>query len=264
MMFSDSTDTDMPTRLLAIALLLLSPLVSAQNKTAPASAASVPETPKVLIETSLGNITVELYPDKSPKTVANFLQYVRDGFYGGTVFHRVIKGFLVQGGIYDRNLKERRTRPAVPDEADNGLSNLRGTLAAARAPEVPQSATSQFFINLVDNRRLDFVSKQNGLTWGYTVFGKVTQGMDVIDKIAALPTIATGPFSGDVPDPLVIIKHAEVIGEETAPASSASAPATPTSVPAPAKSAKAPTQTKSRKDSASTNSPKTATTPKPL
>ena len=210
----------MPRILIALFVLALPSAAFAQDAPAPASSAAA--RPQVEFKTSQGDFTLELYPDKSPKTVANFLEYVRDGFYSGTVFHRVIKGFLVQGGIYDRDLEQRRTRPAIPDEADNGLSNLRGTVAAARAPEVPRSATSQFFINMVDNRRLDFVSKQNGLTWGYAVFGKVIKGMDVIDKIAALPTIPLGPFSGDVPKPLVVIQDAKVI-TDTPPAKTSSA-----------------------------------------
>lgn len=221
----------MPRILITLIALALSPVALAQD--APAAASSQVAIPQVEFKTSQGNFTIELYPDKSPKTVANFLAYVRDGFYEGTVFHRVIKGFLVQGGIYDRDLQQRRTRPAISDEADNGLSNLRGTLSAARAPEVSRSATSQFFINMVDNRRLDFVSKQNGLTWGYAVFGKVIKGMDVIDKIAALPTISLGPFSGDVPKPLVIIEDATVITDPP-PASTSSAPAAASTVsPAP-------------------------------
>ena len=222
--------------LVALALAFVAGTAPAQDAPAPTSGQA--PNPEVEFKTSLGNFTVEMYPDKAPKTVDNFLQYVRDGFYSGTVFHRVIKGFLVQGGIYDRELKQRRVRPAIPDEADNGLSNLRGTIAAARAPEVPDSATSQFFINLVDNRRLDFVSKQNGLTWGYAVFGKVIQGMDVIDKIAALPTIPLGPFSGDVPKPLVIIDSATVITDQPAPAATSAAAAASAPAPAAAKSTK--------------------------
>lgn len=155
---------------------------------------------------------MELYPDKAPKSVANFLQYVHDGFYAGTVFHRAIPGYLVQGGLYTRDLQPRRTSPAIASEADNGLSNLRGTVAVARGAD-PNSGTSQFFFNLVDNRRLDFVGSQSGLTWGYAVFGKVVKGMDVVDKIAALPTHALGPFAGDVPNPIVVITGAEVVGE---------------------------------------------------
>jgi peptidyl-prolyl cis-trans isomerase A (cyclophilin A) len=190
---------------------------SAPPKPVPTPAANGPE---VLLHTSQGDITLQLYPDKAPKSVANFLQYVRDGFYAGTVFHRVIPGYLVQGGLYTRELQPRRTRPAVPSEADNGLSNLRGTVAVARGAD-PNSGTSQFFINLVDNRRLDFVGNESSLTWGYAVFGKVVKGMDVVDKIAALPTRGIGPFAADVPNPLVVIEGAQVIGE-TAPAPAAS------------------------------------------
>ncbi|HET6632671.1 MAG TPA: peptidylprolyl isomerase [Rhodanobacteraceae bacterium] len=222
--------------LLAIAVLLSLPYLplpamaqdaAPASPASPASAASTAPAanPQVRMETTMGTITLELFPDKAPRTVANFLRYVHQHFYAGTVFHRVIPGFLIQAGIYDTHLQARRTRPAIPDEADNGLSNLRGTIAAARAPEAPDSATSQFFINLVDNQRLDFVSKQSGLTWGYAVFGKVVKGMDVVDKIAALPTVAMGPFSGDVPQPLVTITGVSVIGEEPAAAASAPAPA---------------------------------------
>ncbi|KGI77885.1 peptidylprolyl isomerase [Oleiagrimonas soli] len=211
--------------LLALALILLPTALLAQQD-APASASStaanapVPR-PEVQLHTSQGDITLELFPDKSPKSVANFLQYVRDGFYDGTVFHRVIDGYLIQGGLYTRELTPKRTRAPVQAEADNGLSNLRGTIAVARGAD-PDSGTAQFFINLVDNRRLDYTSDQSGLTWGYTVFGKVIKGMDVVDKIAKLPTHPQGPFAGDVPKPLVVIESAKVIGEE-APAAAASA-----------------------------------------
>jgi peptidyl-prolyl cis-trans isomerase A (cyclophilin A) len=198
--------------LLAALFLLLPLTLAAQTtKTAAATAAA---SPQVLLHTSQGDITLELYPDKAPKSVANFLQYVRDGFYNGTLMHRAIPGYLLQGGLYTRDLQSKRTRPAIANEADNGLSNLRGTVAVARGAD-PSSGTSQFFFNLVDNRRLDFVSNQSGLTWGYAVFGKVTKGMDVVDKIAALPTRALGPFASDVPNPLVLIESAHVIGEET-------------------------------------------------
>jgi peptidyl-prolyl cis-trans isomerase A (cyclophilin A) len=212
--------------LLATLLLILPPTLAAQTaKPAPAATAATPP-PQVVLRTSQGDITLELYPDKAPKSVANFLQYVRDGFYDGTLLHRAIPGYLVQGGLYTRDLQPKRTRSAVASEADNGLSNLRGTIAVARGAD-PNSGTAQFFFNLVDNRRLDFVGNQSGLTWGYTVFGKVTKGMDVVDKIAALPTRALGPFAGDVPNPLVLIESAHVIGEEApAPAASAEAPAT--------------------------------------
>ncbi|HUH54522.1 MAG TPA: peptidylprolyl isomerase [Rhodanobacter sp.] len=211
------------------ALLLIVPL-SLQAQTAkPASPAEAAATapappPQVLLKTSQGDITLELYPDKAPKSVANFLQYVRDGFYNGTLLHRAIPGYLVQGGLYTRDLQPKRTRPAVASEADNGLSNLRGTVAVARGAD-PNSGTAQFFFNLVDNRRLDFVGSQSGLTWGYAVFGKVIKGMDVVDKIAALPSRALGPFAGDVPNPLVVIENARVIGEEPPASASSAAPA---------------------------------------
>jgi peptidyl-prolyl cis-trans isomerase A (cyclophilin A) len=218
--------------LLATLLLILPPTLAAQTaKPAPAATTAATPPPQVVLRTSQGDITLELYPDKAPKSVANFLQYVRDGFYDGTLLHRAIPGYLVQGGLYTRDLQPKRTRSAVASEADNGLSNLRGTVAVARGAD-PNSGTAQFFFNLVDNRRLDFVGNQSGLTWGYTVFGKVTKGMDVVDKIAALPTRALGPFAGDVPNPLVLIESAHVIGEETpAPAASTEAPATAASAP---------------------------------
>lgn len=203
--------------LLALFLLGLPYQLAAQaakpaQATKPDHAAAV-AVPQVVLETSQGAITIELYPEKSPKSVANFLQYVRDGFYAGTVLHRVIPGYLVQGGLYTRELRPKRTRPAIPDEADNGLSNLRGTIAVARGTD-PNSGTAQFFFNLVDNLRLDFVGNQSSLTWGFAVFGKITKGLDVLDRIAALPTRALGPFSGDVPNPLVVIESAHVVGEE--------------------------------------------------
>ena len=221
-------------------LLLLTPIALRAQSAAKDAPAPPAPAPQVVLHTSQGDITLELYPDKSPKSVANFLQYVRDGFYAGTVFHRAIPGYLVQGGLYTRDLQPRRTRPAIASEADNGLSNLRGTVAVARGAD-PNSGTSQFFFNLVDNRRLDFVGSQSGLTWGYAVFGKVIKGMDVVDKIAALPTRALGPFAGDVPNPIVVITGAEVVGD-AAPASTVeNAPASAT---APAKSAQTARKTK--------------------
>ncbi|HUB88799.1 MAG TPA: peptidylprolyl isomerase [Dyella sp.] len=224
----------MPKYLLTALFLLAAPLAVAQTSKPTAKAAATPsapapaaDNPEVTMHTSQGDITLELYADKSPKSVANFLRYVHEGFYAGTVFHRVIPGYLIQGGLYTAELQPRRTHSPVPSEAENGLSNLRGTIAVARGAD-PNSGTSQFFINLVDDRRLDYVGNQSGLTWGYTVFGKVIKGMDVVDKIAALPTHAQGPFAADVPTPLVTIESVNVIGEE-APA----APST-TAKPAPA------------------------------
>ena len=206
-------------KFLLTTLLLILPLTLTAQTAKPAPTASA-TSPQVVLRTSQGDITLELYPDKAPKSVANFLQYVRDGFYDGTLLHRAIPGYLVQGGLYTRDLQPKRTRPAVAGEADNGLSNLRGTMAVARGAD-PSSGTSQFFFNLVDNRRLDFVGNQSGLTWGYTVFGKVVKGMEIVDKVAALPTRALGPFAGDVPNPLVVIESAHVVGEEL-PAAAAS------------------------------------------
>jgi len=203
-------------------LMLLAPLALPAQAAKPAPA-PMATSPDVVLHTSQGDITVALYPDKAPKSVANFLQYVRDGFYDGTVIHRAIPGYLVQGGLYTRDLQPKRTRSAVASEADNGLSNLRGTLVVARGAD-PNSGTSQFFFNLVDNRRLDFTGNQSGLTWGYTVFGKVIKGMDVVDKIAALPTRGLGPFAADVPNPLVVINSARVVGEDASD-DSAAAPA---------------------------------------
>jgi peptidyl-prolyl cis-trans isomerase A (cyclophilin A) len=204
-----------------VAFLLLVSFALAASAAAPAPASSAGNAagvahPQVKLHTSMGDIVIELFPDKAPKTVANFLQYVKDGFYDGTVFHRVIPMFLVQGGLYTRQLTPKRTRAPIPDEANNGLSNLRGTVAAARGPD-PDSATAQFFFNIVDNPRLDYVGNQSGMTWGYAVFGKVVQGMDVVDKLDNLPTGPQGPFIGDVPRPLPVIESVKVIGEAVQP-----------------------------------------------
>jgi peptidyl-prolyl cis-trans isomerase A (cyclophilin A) len=193
------------------------PAAKAPAKTTPAKKAETPASDaekttasKVLIKTNLGDMTVELYPDKAPKSVENFLAYVNSGFYDGTVFHRVIDSFMIQGGGFTRDLHQKPTRPAITNEAKNGLSNLRGTLAMARTGD-PNSATAQFFINVVDNPRLDYTSDANGATWGYAVFGKVTSGLDVVDKIKAVPTGAQGPFKSDVPVTPVVIEKISVI-----------------------------------------------------
>ena len=218
-------------RALLIVALLVPAFAFAQTGTAPAKPAAkapakaaapakkAPEAPaseadktasKVLIKTNLGEMTVELYPDKAPKTVENFLAYVNAKFYDGTVFHRVIDNFMIQGGGFTPDLRQKATRPAIANEAKNGLSNSRGTLAMARTGD-PNSATAQFFINVVDNPRLDYTSDANGSTWGYCVFGKVVSGLDVIDKIKAVPTGAQGPFKSDVPTTPVVIEKISVI-----------------------------------------------------
>ena len=164
---------------------------------------------RVLLHTNMGDITIELYPDKAPKTVDNFLQYANSGFYAGTVFHRVIPGFMVQGGGFTKELQQKRTRAPIRNEANNGLSNLKYTVSMARTGD-PHSATAQFFVNLVDNKRLDYTGDANGLTWGYCVFGKVIKGTDVVDKIGAVPTGPSGPLPSDVPTTPITIDKVEV------------------------------------------------------
>ena len=157
--------------------------------------------PVVVMETNMGTIVIELYEDKAPITVKNFLQYVDDKHYDGTIFHRVIDGFMIQGGGYEPGLKERKTRPPIKNESNNGLSNLRGTIAMARTSE-PDSATAQFFINVKDNTFLDRANARDKV--GYCVFGRVIEGMDVVDKIKAVKTTRKG-FHDDVPEKDVII-----------------------------------------------------------
>ena len=163
------------------------------------------ENPVVLLETTTGDILVELYPDKAPETVANFLKYVDDGFYNNTIFHRVIPGFMIQGGGLTARMQQKDTSAPIKNEADNGLKNDRGTIAMARTMD-PHSATAQFFINLVDNDFLNFQAP-SGNGWGYCVFGRVTEGMDVVDKIAKVKTTTVGMYQ-DVPSDLVVITGA--------------------------------------------------------
>lgn len=151
----------------------------------------------------MGSFKVRLYPDRCRATVENFLKYVDESFYDGTVFHRVVPGFVIQGGGLTPDLTEKPARPEIPNEAAKGLSNLRGTLAMART-ELRDSATAQFYINLQDNRRLDY-SGEHEKGWGYTAFGEVIEGMDVVDAIGALPTGPKGEFEGQVPISTVLI-----------------------------------------------------------
>ena len=166
------------------------PLIAALLSLSVVCLAATPK-PKVKLTTSLGVIVLELEPDAAPKTVENFLKYVKKGQYKGTIFHRVIPGFMIQGGGYVDYLGKKRTDAPIPNEADRalaaGLKNRRGTLAMARTPD-PHSAAAEFFINVVDNPALDFKGKTTGQTWGYCVFGKVVQGMDVVDRIQAVKT----------------------------------------------------------------------------
>lgn len=161
--------------------------------------------PTVLLETTSGDILIELYADKAPATVENFLKYVNEGFYANTIFHRVIKGFMIQGGGMNMKMEEKATHAPIKNEADNGLANERGTIAMARTRD-PHSATAQFFINLVDNDFLNFQAP-SGNGWGYCVFGRVTEGMDVVDKIAKVKTTTVGMYQ-DVPSDLVVITGA--------------------------------------------------------
>ncbi len=162
----------------------------------------------VKLATSMGDITLELNPDKAPDTVANFLQYVQDGLYDGTIFHRVISTFMIQGGGFDAKMHQKPTRPPVKNEADNGLKNELYTVAMARTMD-PNSATAQFFINVADNQFLNHTAKtMQG--WGYAVFGKVVEGQDVVDQIKAVPTTSKGSFQ-DVPVTPVVINQATVV-----------------------------------------------------
>ena len=170
--------------------------------------AAAADNPVVEMVTSLGKVQIELFADKAPKTVENFLQYTKDGFYDGTVFHRVIPGFMVQGGGFTSDMEKKKTRAAIANEAQNGLKNQKGTLAMARTPD-PHSATAQFFINVADNDFLNFTEPtQRG--FGYCVFGRVTQGMDVVDRIAAVPT-ANRSGHQNVPLTPVIIKNMRIV-----------------------------------------------------
>ncbi|MEJ2659305.1 MAG: peptidylprolyl isomerase [Desulfobacteraceae bacterium] len=179
----------------------------------PFSASAVESAPRVRIETTMGNITVELNPQAAPKTVANFLQYVRDGFYDNTIFHRVIKSFMIQGGGFTPEMQQKQTRPPVVNEADNGLTNDAGTIAMART-QAPHSATSQFFINVKNNNFLNFKAK-NMRDWGYCVFGRVVDGMDVVKTIENVKTTTKFHY-GDVPVEPVIIQKIVLMEEPPA------------------------------------------------
>jgi len=217
-------------RLLLASLALLPFTLFAQPPASPATGAPAPKAnaaapslppPRVSMLTTQGEIVLELMADKSPKSVENFLNYVKAGHYNGTIFHRVIKGFMIQGGGYNSVPLLKATNPPILNESSNGVSNRRGTITFARQPD-PNSATAQFFINLVDNSYLNF----SGPGTGYAVFGTVVEGMDVVDKIAAIPTVAQGPeFSNFPKDPVVIQKVALIVPTAI--------PTAPTLAPAP-------------------------------
>ena len=189
--------------------LILTALLTCAAAFGPCGAAEPP--PQVVLETSLGDITLELLPEQAPGSVANFLDYVRAGFYDGTIFHRVIAGFMIQGGGFSADMVRKPTRDPIANEADNGLANERGTVALARTQD-PHSATSQFFINVVDNGFLDHQS-QTPRGWGYAVFGRVSAGMDVVDAVAASATGVVGGMP-DVPLEPVVIRAARIVDGE--------------------------------------------------
>jgi cyclophilin family peptidyl-prolyl cis-trans isomerase len=174
--------------------------------------------PQVELKTGAGTIVIELYPDKAPKTVANFLQYAKDGFYDGTIFHRVISGFMIQGGGFDPDFKEKKTRAPIRNEAETCPKNTTGTIAMARTSD-PHSATAQFFINVVDNAMLDFkFPTEQG--YGYCAFGRVVRGMDVVERIVKVPT-GPGPAGHrDVPVKAVVIESARVLDAAAKPEAS--------------------------------------------
>ena len=182
-------------------------ILSAAASSAAASSSAEAANPQVDLKTTAGTIRLELDPGKAPKTVENFLQYVKDGHYNGTIFHRVIDNFMIQGGGFDKGMKQKDTRASIQNEAKNGLKNDLGTIAMART-NAPHSASAQFFINLKNNDFLNSAQAQDG--WGYAVFGKVVGGMDVVMKIAKVQTGNVGPF-GDVPREAVIIESATVV-----------------------------------------------------
>jgi peptidyl-prolyl cis-trans isomerase A (cyclophilin A) len=188
---------------------LLAAATSAMMLAVPAGeAAAADANPQVLMKTSLGEIVIELYPEKAPKTVANFLQYVDDKYYNGLIFHRVIGNFMIQGGGFDKDMKQKPARPPIPLESRSGLKNDTGTIAMART-SVPDSATAQFFINTVDNASLNFPNPDGN---GYAVFGKVVKGMETVQKIAKVKTGRSGPH-GDVPTEPVTIESVTRVGQ---------------------------------------------------
>jgi peptidyl-prolyl cis-trans isomerase A (cyclophilin A) len=178
--------------------------------TGPVNAQNAANNPKVAMETSMGKLVIELFPKEAPETTRNFLGYVKDGYYDGTIFHRVIAGFMIQGGGFTETMVKKDTRGPIKNEATNGLKNDRGTMAMARTSD-PDSATAQFFINLVNN---DGLNRPKPDGHGYAVFGKVIEGMEVVDRIAKVETGVRGPFR-DVPSTPVIIKSVKVIREDT-------------------------------------------------
>jgi peptidyl-prolyl cis-trans isomerase B (cyclophilin B) len=202
-------------RIAAILFLCALSLVgNAESKEKPLKAEKPPvseTSPQVKLQTTLGEVVIKLNAEKAPLSVKNFLSYVKEGHYDGTIFHRVIPGFMAQGGGYTEKFQQKPTHPPIKNEADNRLLNKRGTIAMARTPD-PDSATAQFFINYADNGFLDYKSSTPS-GWGYAVFGEVVEGMDVVDKMATIPTGRGGPMATDVPQTPIVIEKAMVVGE---------------------------------------------------
>jgi len=172
---------------------------------------SAADNPTALIHTSMGDITLELDAEKAPVSVENFINYAKSGFYDGTIFHRVISHFMIQGGGFTPDMKKKSPGEPIANEAGNGLSNIRGTVAMARTND-PHSATAQFFINTQDNANLDYTGGTNSRTWGYAVFARVTEGMNVVDEIRFVETVKSPPYS-DVPKVPVVIESIKIISE---------------------------------------------------
>ena len=207
---------------IGIGLLLAVPAAAQDAETREAAVEeSAAENPVVLLETTMGEITVELFADKAPATVENFLRYMDEKFYDGTIFHRVIESFVIQGGGWTREMVRKETHEPIVNEANNGLSNTRGTIAMARMQD-PNSATSQFFINVNDNVRLDYFDEASP---GYCVFGRVVEGMDVVDAIRKVRTGPVNPLPRDVPIEPVELLSATRIGEEAGAAEAEAEPA---------------------------------------
>jgi peptidyl-prolyl cis-trans isomerase B (cyclophilin B) len=197
-----------------VAVALADGAVAADDEAKQDDPAAAGGKPRVVLVTSLGDITLELNDEKAPGTVKNFLRYVDDKFYDGLIFHRVIEGFMVQGGGFTPDIKKKDTRDPIQNEADNGLKNDRGTIAMARTPD-PHSATAQFFINVVNNNALNHTEKSDR-GWGYCVFGKVVEGMETVDKIRRVKTQTLPNGLRDVPvEPVVIVKARRVEAKES-------------------------------------------------
>jgi cyclophilin family peptidyl-prolyl cis-trans isomerase len=210
--------------LLVAALPALGPSRAAeqQPQSAAATVPAITGTPRVRVTTSMGDFVIELLPDRVPLTVANFLRYVREGYYTGTLMHRVIANFVIQGGGHDAaDYKLKPVHESIVNESGSGLQNKRGTVGLARS-EPPHSGNAQFYVNLVDNPDLDPLPTR----WGYTVFGRVVEGMDVVDRIGVTPTGAVGPFKSDAPLKPVVIEKITVVDSTGAPAANPT-PVTP-------------------------------------